>query len=224
MVAAGATATTFSEILHASATDLRERLGKRKPSAQPRKRLGNAATRLGLTKARLVCALAFNREAHALGAELLALGYASHDDLAQHRNHVFVTDVYAEISLDDVLAIYSHAKDDSDTLSILQYLMLRRLSQIEAAIDAQVQVWVIERYKREVRHIYLNGIAQAAFAEGRLEQGHPGFRALANELKLVIDSKLLSGGEICARKSLLASEKQRLIERGLAPAAGSNTP
>ena len=217
-----ATATTFSEILHASAADLRERLGKRKPSAQARKRLGNAAARLGLTKAQLVCALGFNREA--LGAELLALGYASHDDLAQHRNHVFVTDVYAEILLDDVLAIYSHAKDDSDTLSILQYLMLRRLSQIEAAIDAQVQVWVIERYKREVRHIYLNGIAQAAFVEGRLEQGYPGFRALANELKLVIDSKLLSGGAICSRESLLASEKHRLIERGLAPAAGSNTP
>ena len=217
-----ATATTFSEILHASAADLRERLGKRKPSAQARKRLGNAAARLGLTKAQLVCALGFNREG--LGAELLALGYASHDDLAQHRNHVFVTDVYAEIPLDDVLAIYSHAKDDSDILSILQYLMLRRLSQIEAAIDAQVQVWVIERYKREVRHIYLNGIAQAAFVEGRLEQGHPGFRALANELKLVIDSKLLSGGEICSRESLLVSEKQRLIERGLAPAAGSDTP
>ena len=51
MVAAVATATTFSEILHASAADLCERLGKRKPSAQPRKRLGNAAARLGLTKA-----------------------------------------------------------------------------------------------------------------------------------------------------------------------------
>ena len=224
MVAAVATATTFSEILHASAADLCERLGKRKPSAQPRKKLGNAAARLGLTKARLVCALGFNREAHALGAELSALGYASYDDLAQHRNHVFVTDVYVEIPLDDVLAIYSHAKDDSDALSILQYLMLKRLSQIEAAIDAQVQVWVIERYKREVRHIYLNGIAQVAFVEGRLEQSHPGFRALANELKLVIDSKLLSGGEICARESLLASEKKRLIERGLAPAAGSSTP
>ena len=217
-----ATAATFSEILRASAADLRERLGKRKPSAQVRKRLGNAAARLGLTKAQLVCALGFNREA--LGVELLALGYAFHDDLAQHRNHVFVTDVYAEIPLDDVLAIYSHAKEDSDTLSILQYLMLKRLSQIEAAIDAQVQVWVIERYKREVRHIYLNGIAQTAFVEGRLEQGHPGFRALANELKLVIDSKLLSGDKICAHESLLASEKQRLIERGLAPAAGSNTP
>ncbi|MGH8507552.1 MAG: hypothetical protein ACREVH_02365, partial [Gammaproteobacteria bacterium] len=184
-------ATTFSEILHASAADLRERLGKRKPPAQPRKRLGNAAARLGLTKAQLVCGLGFNREAHALGVELSALGYASYDDMAQHRNHVFITDVYSEISLDDVLAIYSNAKDDSDTLSILQYLMLKRLSQIEAAIDAQVQVWVIDRYKREVRHIYLNGIAQAAFVEGRLEQGHPGFRALANELKLIIDSKLL---------------------------------
>ncbi len=31
MVAAVATATTFSEILHASAADLRELLGKRKP-------------------------------------------------------------------------------------------------------------------------------------------------------------------------------------------------
>ncbi|MGH8584121.1 MAG: hypothetical protein ACREWG_15370, partial [Gammaproteobacteria bacterium] len=87
----------------------------------------------------------------------------------------------------------------------------------------QVQVWVIERYKREVRHIYLNGIAQVAFVEGRLEQGHPGFRALANELKLVIDSKVFSAGEICARESLLAGEKKRLIERGLAPAAGSTT-
>jgi hypothetical protein len=76
---------------------------------------------------------------------------------------------------------------------------------------------VIERYKKEMRAIYTDGVAQIDFAETRLADTHSGFRALLNEVAMIAESKLIPVGDIFYREGVLPEEKRRLIMRGLVP-------
>lgn len=208
----------FSSLLSASVEELRHRITTELCFGEVSlgRRIGAAASRLGLRKAQLVCALGFNPGVQGLAGELAALGYPSFEELARHRNHVFATDVYAELSVDEVQSIYRTAHQDPHCRAIMQYLVPQRLAQIESEIDATVNPNLIDRYQREVRYFYRNGIAQAEFVETRLSQGSPGFRALSDELTLLIEAKLLTGAALIEHPALVPSEKRRLIERGLA--------
>jgi len=76
---------------------------------------------------------------------------------------------------------------------------------------------VIERYKKEVRGIYSDGVALPEFVEGRLANTHSGFRALLNEVLLVVEHRLVPVGDIFFRDAVLPEEKRRLIAKGLVP-------
>ena len=100
---------------------------------------------------------------------------------------------------------------------MLQHLLERRLQKIEESIEATVNSVVIERYKKEIRAIYSDGVAQIDFAEMRLSKVHSGFRALLNEVALIVESRLIPVGDIFFRESILPEEKRRLMIRGLIP-------
>ena len=102
-------------------------------------------------------------------------------------------------------------------LEVIQHLLTRRLQKIEDRIEATVNSVVIERYKKEMRSIYNDGVAQIDFAEKRLSKTHSGFRALLNEVAMIVESRLIPIGDIFFRESILPEEKRRLMIRGLIP-------
>lgn len=215
----------FSTLLCASADGLRHRIATELcvEDLTPERRMGGAAVRLGLGKAQLVCAFGFNPAVQGLSLELAALGYPSYDELARHRNQVYTTDVYDELSLADVQSVYRRARAEPHGRAILQYLLPQRLTQIESRIDATVDPTLIDRYQRELRYFYFSGIAQPEFVEVRLSQGSAGFRALCDELELLLQSTPVAGTCLLEHPALGPAEKWRLIERGLV-AAPHGTP
>ncbi|MEQ8231605.1 MAG: hypothetical protein RLW61_04240 [Gammaproteobacteria bacterium] len=175
------------------------------------------ARHLGLTYAQLVCALGFNHAIVDLADVVAIAGFESYDALARERNLAFTTDIYQKLGVRDVLAIYLHVPANLPMLEVMQHLMQRRLENIEAQIEATVNSICIERYKKEMRAIYNDGVAQIDFAEQRLSQTHSGFRALLNEVVLIVESRLIPVGDIFFRDTILPEEKRRLIIRGLIP-------
>jgi hypothetical protein len=211
--------SNFQEILTSSGESLLKLLyrssanGSGRSASNPQE----YATNLRLTHAQLVCALGFNQHIQELPDVITLIGLGSYEDLAKQRNHYFCTDIYDRLGIKDVLAIYSHVPNDMKMLAIMQYLLAARLSQIESRIEATVNSIVIERYKKEMRAIYSDGVAQIEFVEQRLDKTRSGFRALLNEVSMIVQARLIPIGDIFFRDNILPEEKRRLILKGFIP-------
>lgn len=186
-------------------------------SASMGSRLAEIAKSEGLRNEQLICAVGFNRHARLITEIMPILGYATFEELARERNDVFTTDIYRRLPLDDVLAIYGAVRDDPANLHVMQYLLKERLESVEQRIEETVNSMIIDRYKSEIRTVYNDGIAGVDFAEERLNRSDSGFRALLNEVGIIVDAKLIPAGDIFFRNSILPEEKRRLLARGLIP-------
>jgi hypothetical protein len=206
--------TPFQEVLCADPETLAGMLTS--PESEDATVLG-IARRFCLHKAELVCAVGFNPAAETLGQRLAVLGYPGFEALLSHRDLLFATDAYRRLPLRDVIAIYEALLLDREALTSLEGLVFDRLAHIEGNIDTKIDALVIESYKRELATLYLKGIVRRDFASKRLKFGNRGFRALGNEIKLILDAGLYSPAEVLADKALNSDEKRRVIERGCVP-------
>ncbi|MGK0298461.1 MAG: hypothetical protein ACI9XC_002083 [Gammaproteobacteria bacterium] len=179
--------------------------------------ISDIGIRFKLHKEQLICALGFNPDARFLIELLPILGFTTFNELNQERNSAFISDIYKRISLDNIIKIYERIKDNQKTLDVMQYLLRDRLLKIEREIDSTVNSMIIEKYKTEMRTIYNLGIASMDFTEERLDKRDSGFRALLNEVTMIVESKLIPIGEIFFRDSILPQEKQKLLNKGLIP-------
>lgn len=212
----------FSEILTASSEQLLKTLYKSSTGAVDDthgagNRRKQTAKKLRVTYSQLVCAVGFNAHIQELSDIIAVIGFDSYDALARERNIAFVNDIYKQLGVKDVLAIYAHVTNCQPMLEIIQHLLQKRLEHIEAQIEETVNSVYIERYKKEMRAIYNDGVAQIDFAEERLSKTHSGFRALLNEVALICESRLIPVGDLFFRDSILPEEKRRLMIRGLIP-------
>jgi hypothetical protein len=209
---------TFDEILTASEEELILHFYKHKNDLPGMgNRLQEMAKRLGLRPEQLICAVGFNPAARYLPEVMPLLGYATVEELARERNDIFISDIYRRVTLDNVLAIYNTVRNDPPTRQVMQYLMKQRLERIEQRIEETVNSRIIDRYKNEMRAIYNNGVADVDFADERLNRQDSGFRALLNEVTIIVESKLIPAGDIFFRGTILPEEKRRLLSKGLIP-------
>lgn len=208
----------FTAIITAAESELLQRFFRYKDSvASMGNRLAEIAKGEGLRNEQLLCAVGFNTHARVLTEIMPILGYATFEELAKERNDVFTSDIYKRLPLDDVLAIYAAVRNDPPNLQVMQYLLKERLERVEQRIEETVNSMIIDRYKSEMRTIYNDGIASVDFAEQRLNRTDSGFRALLNEVGIIVDAKLIPAGDIFFRNTILPEEKRRLLMRGLIP-------
>ena len=212
--------STFEEILTAAAEDLLKMLYRAAASRDKEtqgRRSRAIAKGLNLTHCQLLCAVGFNTAIHGLPDVTTLLGFVDYDALAKTRNEYFTRDIYDRLGIKDVLAVYLHVARDPKHLEIMQYLLLSRFRNIEERIEATVNSLIIERYKKEMRAIYSDGVAQFEFVDERLCNTHSGFRALLNEVVMIVESRLIPVGDIFFRNTILPEEKRRLIIKGFVP-------
>ncbi|MEM7542367.1 MAG: hypothetical protein AAF384_12405 [Pseudomonadota bacterium] len=210
----------FEEILTSGSENLLKTLYRSSSNRRPDSsgnRARQIARNLKLKYGQLVCAVGFNSNIRTLPDVTAVLGFSSYDDLARERNRYFTEDVYKRLSVKDMLAIYSHVVNDLELLEVTQHLLDRRLQRLEDRIENTVDSIVIERYKREMKAIYNDGVAQIDFVERRLNRTNNGFRALINEVALIVESRIIPVGDIFFRENILPQEKRRLVARGLIP-------
>jgi hypothetical protein len=210
---------SFNEILTGTAEDLVKVFYIYEQDTQEDKELKliTISKIIELKPAQLTCAVGFNRYIQDLTELLPIIGFENIDDLTQMRNDIFVNDVYRILSLENILSIYGAIKDDQDILQVMQYLLESRLENIETRIEKTVNATLIEKYKAEIRAVYLDNIADIDFAEKRLSKTDCGFRALLNEVGIIADSKILPAGDIFFRDTILPEEKRKLLNKGMIP-------
>lgn len=209
---------TFNDILTAGAENLLQDFQQLSAtSRQSASRLSGISTSLRIRPEQLICAIGFNPYARYLTEIMPVIGFATYDELVQERNGIFTTDIYKRLSLDNVLKIYETIRDNQETLQVMQYLLRTRLDSIESEIESTVNSMIIEKYKGEMRGIYNFGIANIDFTEERLDRLDSGFRALLNEVSIIVESKIIPVGEIFFRNTILPQEKQKLLNKGLIP-------
>ncbi len=209
--------STFDDIISESEEQLVQRLYKSKDTSTSGSRITDIGASFKLRKEQLICATGFNPNAKFLTEIHPILGYATFNDLTQDRNDIFTSDIYKYLSLDNVLKIFDRIKDEKDTLEVMQYLLKSRLEKVEHEIESTVNSLIIEKYKAEMRAIYNCGIANIEFAEDRLDKNDSGFRALLNEVIIIVECKLIPAGEIFFRDTILPQEKQKLLSKGFIP-------
>lgn len=210
--------SVFKEILNSSEEALLQRFYRyKKEVTSMGNRLQEIAKQETLRPEQLACAMGFNPHSRYLTEILPLVGYATFEELAKERNDIFVSDIYKRVTLDDILAIYAVVKNDPPTLEVMQYLLVQRLERIEKRIEETVNSLIIDKYKSEMRAVYNDGVAGVDFAEQRLNRRDSGFRALLNEVGIIIESRLIPAGEIFFRDTILPEEKRKLLNKGLIP-------
>lgn len=209
---------SFKEILNYSEEELLQLLYKFNQSEGINEDKAEAiAIQLKLREAQLVCAIGFNKSVKKLPEIATILGFKNHDSLVNSRNEFFTIDIYKLLTLDNILSIYSIVKNDIDNKQIMEYLLSNRLESIEKRIEETVNSLIIDKYKEEMRAIYSDGIVGIDFVETRLNKSDSGFRALLNEVTLIVENKIIPAGDVFFRESILPQEKRKLLDKGLIP-------
>lgn len=211
--------TTFNDLIYASDENLLQILHKfhGKEGSGSKDKAALIAGKLELRTAQLICSVGFNPNVRHLTEIPGILDFKNFDALAQARNEIFISDIYKKLTLDNILTIYAIIKDDTDNKQIMQYLLANRLQTIEERIEETVNSMIIEKYKEEMRAVYSDGIASIDFAEERLNKTDSGFRALINEVMIIVENKIIPAGNIFFRDTILPEEKRKLLDRGLIP-------
>lgn len=209
---------SFKQILNYNEEQLLQLLYKFNVSEEINEDKAEAiAVQLKLREAQLVCAIGFNKAARALPEIASILGFENHDSLINSRNEFFTFDIYKLITLDNILSIFTTVKNDTDNKQIMEYLLSRRLESIEKRIEETVNSLIIDKYKEEMRAIYSDGIVAIDFVETRLDKADSGFRALLNEVTLIVENKIIPAGDVFFRETILPQEKRKLLAKGLIP-------
>lgn len=209
---------SFKEILNFSEEELLQLLYKFNTSEETiEDQAEMIAIQLKLREAQLVCAIGFNKSVRKLPEIAPILGFKNYDSLVNARNEFFTMDTYKLLSLDNILSIYSIVKNDVKNKQIMEYLLSSRLETIEKRIEETVNSLIIDKYKEEMRAIYSDGIVGIDFVETRLDKSDSGFRALLNEVTLIVENKIIPAGDVFFRETILPQEKRKLLNKGLIP-------
>lgn len=176
----------------------------------------HAARALRLTPGQLVCAVGFNQQVRDMLDLVFILGYDTLEDLLKERNKIFISDNYYELSLKKVFLIYEAFLSDSNTSQKLATkLLCKRVEMLEQKIENSVKPALIENYRHEMKTLYKSPNLPIEFVETRLENTASGYRALLDEVGLIVSSELIPAQELFLRNSVLPEEKRRLISKGL---------
>ncbi len=212
----------FHELLSASSEDIIETFYA--PEVDMSLTAEEIAQHFQLNLSQLICALGFNRDIKELLDIIFILGLDSVEDLLTKRNRIFVSDIYQKISLKQILSIYdqilnlpknTNKRDKKKSDSFITTLLSKRIEMLEHRIEKSVKPKLIENYRTEMKTIYKTGSIPTEFVKLRLSNPDSGFRALLDEINLIVDSKILPIDKVFLNESVLPEEKRRLISRGI---------
>ena len=207
---------SFTELLTASDVELVQIFYKTSAGEEKDfiKRINIIAHKLDLNHTQLVCALGFNKHIRDLTDIQQQLGFRSFKLLTYRQNELFTTDTYTQLTIDNILDIYSERLEDQEVLDTLRELLRPRLEHIEADIDKNEDPSHIMSYKMEVHSIYTSGIADKQFADDRLKMNNGKFRRMANEANIIIEAGYHPPNNLFFMDSISAEEKGDLIAAG----------
>lgn len=206
---------SFNEVLTATDADLVKYFYRLHPGdGDFIQKINHAASELELNHSQLVCALGFNKNIRDLTDILSVIGFSSYKLLSYRRNELFVTDIYKQLDIDNIVDIYSEYLEDPDILATLRELLLPRLDNLEKVIAEDSDPAVLISYKMEIHSVYAGGILTPEIALARVERPNGHLRLMADEVQMMIDEDVVAAGNLFFSDFLLPEEKRILIEAG----------
>lgn len=208
---------SFTDLLTASDSDLVRIFYKIKtnPADDFIIRINKVAAQLELNHSQLVCALGFNKYIRDLSDIYSTLGFRSYRLLAYRCNELFSTDTYNQLSIDNILDIYSERLEDQQILESIRGMLEPRLAHIEEDLDRTEEPAHVISYRMEIHSIYSAGIVGVGFAEKRLQKDIGRFRQLADEVIAISEAGLMPPSNMFFMESVSPDEKKTLIEKKL---------
>jgi len=207
--------TGFSELLTASSEDLVRIFYRIKVDANDDfiKRINRIARQLELNHSQLVCAIGFNRNIRELTDIISTLGFRSYKLLFYRLSELFTKDIYQQLSIDNIIDIYSERLEDAQIMESLRELLIPRLEHIEAGIEKNGDPSHTISYRMEIHAIYKSGIADRALAEKRLARNIEKYRLLANEIGAIVGAGLIPASNLFFMDTISPDEKRELIKQ-----------
>lgn len=204
----------FHKLLTATDTTLVKTFYKVKsdPTIDLIKNINNVAAKLNLNHAQLVCGISFNKNIRDLTDIITVLGFKSYKIMTYRRNELFTTDPYQQLSIDNILDIYSARLEDKEILNTIRELILPRLSYIEGKMEKSDDPSLTISYRMEVHSIYTSGIANKSFSELRINKKISKYRLLASELEEMIHAEIFPPSNLFFMDAIMPNEKKALIE------------
>lgn len=208
---------SFTELLTASDAELVKIFYKLKAdeNADFIVRINKVAAQLNLNHSQLVCALGFNLNIRDLTDIFSTLGFRSYKLLSYRCNELFSTDTYNQLSIDNIIDIYSERLADQDILNSIREMLPLRLEHIETDIDKSDDPAHVISYRMEIHAIYSASIVDKDFAEMRINKNIGRFRLLSDEINAIVEAGLVPPSNLFFTDKLLPEEKKGLIERKL---------
>ena len=210
----------FIQLLNATPEDLLRVFYRVKPSAHAGfvAKIDDIAAQLDLNHVQLICALGFNPQIAELVDVASVLGFTSPKLLCYRRDELFTHDLYNQLSIDDVLDLYTHCLEEQSVLLEIQSLFPDRLDEIESAITGPSNPNTVISYKMELHAIYSSAVATEPFAERRiLSKQQPGpapTQMWCDEIRLITENDVIPPGNLFFSDQLSPAEKLVLIESG----------
>ena len=208
---------SFTELLTATDADLVKIFYKvtTNPDDDFIVRINKVAGNLDLNHSQLVCALGFNKHIRDLSDIYSSIGFRNFKLLSYRCNELFSTDTYNQLSIDNILDIYSERHEDEQVLESIREMLGPRLEHIEADIDKNEDPSHVISYRMEIHSIYTSGMIDKGFAEYRLGKDIGRFRLMANELNMMIEANFFPASNLFFLDSLSPEEKKDLIDAKL---------
>ncbi|MBI1732641.1 MAG: hypothetical protein HYR49_07715 [Gammaproteobacteria bacterium] len=205
---------SFTELLTASDTDLVRIFHKvtTDPNADFIVRINKVAAQMELNHSQLVCALGFNKHIRDLTDIYSTLGFRSYKLLSYRCNELFRTDTYNQLTIDNILDIYSERLEDQEILNTLRSMLEPRLEHIEAELGKNEDPAHVISYRMEVHAIYRAGIVDKDFAMRRIEQPIDRYRQMSGEIGVIVEMGLVPASNLFFSEALTPDEKKALIE------------
>ena len=207
---------TIEELLSADREQLGSMLAEAKvaPQGDTTVRRARIAQAFGLRSAQMLCGIGFNPVTETYPTAIHYLGFNSFEALASERNYQFVHDRYEDLSVDNVLEIYSVIGSDTARREQWAELVMTRLTTIESLLEETINPILIGGYKLEIRGIYEYGLAAPALVEVRAARTNAVLREIANECAVMLETNTLGAKEFLQAQGITVEEKLRAISQG----------
>ncbi len=205
---------SFTEVLTASDAELVKLFYKVKSDDKDDfiVRINKIAAQLGLNHTQLICALGFNKHIRDLTDIHSILGFRSFKILTYREEELFSTDTYNQLTVDNILDIYSERLEDQEILDRIRTMLIPRLKHIEEDIEKNDDPTHVISYRMEVHAIYNSGIANKEFCDQRMKQNNGKYRMMASEVMLIVDAGFHPPTNLFFMDTLALEERKDLIE------------
>lgn len=181
-------------------------------------RIDLAAEQMELKHTQLLCAIGFNARVRDLEEVFIPLGFRTGKLFNIRLKELFATDVYQQLSIDNLIDIYTCYSEPS-IKKLIDELLPRRLRNLEDDEKKIDSLTCATAYRVEIHTLYNSRIIPKELAQKRMESKDLApYRDLSSEIMEAISAKYYPASNLLFTETISLIEKRAMFSKKLIPA------